>query len=146
MIRAATLADSAEMARLHALCFAQGWDESAMRGLMESPGILAFLSPCGFVMARVAADEAEILTLGVEPAARRGGLGAALVAQAAKAARTSGARAMFLEVAVGNDAARALYVRLGFREAGRRKAYYAAAEDALVLRADLPLRNSENLD
>ena len=97
-------------------------------------------------MARVAADEAEILSLGVELAARRAGLGAALVAQAARGAQASGARAMFLEVATGNNAARALYRRLGFREAGRRKAYYAASEDALILRADLPLRKSEDLD
>jgi [ribosomal protein S18]-alanine N-acetyltransferase len=146
MIRAATLADSAELARLHAACFVQGWDEKAMRGLMESPGILAFLSSCGLVMARVAADEAEILTVGVELAARRAGQGAALVVRAAEAARASGARTMFLEVATGNDAARALYHRLGFREAGRRKAYYAASEDALILRADLPLRKSHDLD
>jgi ribosomal-protein-alanine N-acetyltransferase len=134
------------MARLHDLCFAQAWDETAMRGLMESPGILAFLTPCGFVMARVAADEAEILTLAVEPASRGAGRGAALVAQAAEAAHASGARAMFLEVAVGNGAARTVYGRLGFREAGRRKAYYAAGEDALILRVDLPLRKSEDLD
>lgn len=146
MIRAATLEDTAELARLHALCFAQEWDEKAMRGLMETPGILAFLAPRGFVMARVAADEAEILSLGVEPAARRAGQGAALVAQAGEAAQADGARAMFLEVATGNDAARALYHRLGFREAGRRKAYYATSEDALILRADLPLRKSHDLD
>jgi [ribosomal protein S18]-alanine N-acetyltransferase len=146
VIRAATLEDAAELARLHALSFAQAWDEKAMRGLMESPGILAFLSPCGFVMARVAADEAEILAVGVEPAARRSGRGAALVVQAAQAAWESGARAMFLEVATGNDAAQALYRRLGFRETGRRKAYYATSEDALILRADLPLRKSEDLD
>ncbi len=146
MIRAATLEDVAALARLHAACFVQAWDEKAMRGLMESPGILAFLAPCGFVMARVAADEAEILTLGVELAARRAGRGAALVARAAHDAQASGVRAMFLEVATGNDAARALYRRLGFREAGRRKAYYAASEDALILRADLPLRKSQDLD
>jgi ribosomal-protein-alanine N-acetyltransferase len=146
VIRAATLDDTAQLARLQALCFAQAWDGKAMRGLMESPGILAFLAPRGLVMARVAADEAEILTVGVEPAARRAGLGAALVAQAAEAAQASGARTMFLEVATGNVAARALYGRLGFREAGRRKAYYAASEDALILRADLPLRKSKDLD
>ena len=146
MIRAATRDDAPALARLHAACFAQAWDGNAMRGLMESPGILAFLAHWGFVMARVVADEAEILSIGVEPEARRAGRGAALLAQAAEAAQASGARTMFLEVATGNDAARALYGRFGFREAGRRKAYYAAGEDAMVLRADLPLRKSQDLD
>ncbi len=97
-------------------------------------------------MVRVAADEAEILSIGVEPAARRTGLGAALVARAAEAAHASGARTLFLEVATGNAAARALYGGFGLREAGRRKAYYGAGEDALILRADLPLRKSADLD
>ena len=50
---------------------------------------------------------------------------------------------MFLEVAISNTAARALYTGLGFTEAGRRKGYYArfgtAPEDALILRSNLPL-------
>jgi ribosomal-protein-alanine N-acetyltransferase len=146
MIRTVTPEDAAAMARLHAACFAQAWDARAMRELLESPGILAFLAHWGFVMARVAADEAEILSVGVAPEARRAGRGAALVMQAADAARASGARTMFLEVATANDAARALYGSLGFREAGRRKHYYGVGEDALILRADLPLRKSENLD
>ena len=146
MIRAATSDDAAAMARLHATGFTPAWDESAMRSLLESPGILAFLAHWGFVMTRVASDEAEILSIAVAPEARRAGHGAALLMQAAEAAQAHGARTMFLEVAVGNDAARALYGAAGFREAGRRKNYYGAGADALILRADLPLRKSENLD
>jgi ribosomal-protein-alanine N-acetyltransferase len=140
MIRAAAPKDIPALARMHAASFCESWDEKSLRDLLESPGIFAFVALCGFVMARVAADEAEILTLAVEPAARRTGLGRALVVRAAERANADGARTMFLEVAVGNRAARALYDRLGFREAGRRKAYYAASEDALILRVDLPLR------
>ena len=48
-----------------------------------------------------------------------------------------GAERMFLEVAEGNAAARALYARTGFAGAGRRRGYYARAdgsrEDALIL-------------
>ncbi len=139
-IRPATRDDIAAMARLHAACFAPAWSEGALRDLMENPGIIALVAPAGFILARVAADEAEILSIGVEPAARRGGLGAALAAHAAALASAHGARSMFLEVSTANDAAQALYRSLGFGEAGRRKAYYAAAEDALILRADLPFR------
>jgi ribosomal-protein-alanine N-acetyltransferase len=91
------------------------------------------------VISRVAGDEAEILTLAVSPAARRNGAGTALMNEAARHAWEYGARTMFLEVATSNEAAYALYSRLGFREVGRRKSYYASAEDALILRADLPL-------
>ncbi|HEX4295487.1 MAG TPA: tRNA (adenosine(37)-N6)-threonylcarbamoyltransferase complex dimerization subunit type 1 TsaB [Rhizomicrobium sp.] len=139
-IRSATRDDIAAMARLHAACFTSSWSEEALRDLMESPGIIALVSPAGFVLARVAADEAEILSIGVEPAARRGGLGAALATHAAALASAHGARTMFLEVSTANDAAQALYRGLGFDEAGRRKAYYGASEDAFILRANLPFR------
>ncbi len=87
------------------------------------------------VLLRVAADEAEILTIGV--AARRQGLGTALMAAALAAARAQGAAAMFLEVAADNAAARGLYGNLGFAAAGQRRGYYANGADALLLRRDL---------
>ena len=139
-IRPAGRDDIPAMAQLHAVCFTPSWSEEALRDLMESPGIIALVSPAGFILARVAADEAEILSIAVEPAARRGGLGAALATYAAALASAHGARAMFLEVSTVNDAAQALYRSLGFGEAGRRKAYYGASQDALILRADLPFR------
>ncbi|HTQ13297.1 MAG TPA: ribosomal protein S18-alanine N-acetyltransferase [Rhizomicrobium sp.] len=149
MIRAATVADLAVMAGLHAQCFAEGWSAASLGELLASGGTFGFVfaeeaAPAGFVLARVAAQEAEILTLAVAPGARRKGLGGLLMEAAAARARASGARAMFLEVGADNMAARALYRRLGFTEAGRRKGYYAAgagggALDALVLKAELPL-------
>ena len=99
--------------------------------------MLAVSEPDGFILIRVVADEAEILTLAVRPAARREGLGARLVEAAVVRAAARGAERMFLEVAEDNVAARALYARTGFVEAGRRRGYYARAdgsrEDALVL-------------
>jgi [ribosomal protein S18]-alanine N-acetyltransferase len=67
-------------------------------------------------------------------AARRRGLGALLMAGALAQAVAGGAAAMLLEVAADNDAARALYARLGFEEVGRRRRYYADGRDALVLK------------
>jgi ribosomal-protein-alanine N-acetyltransferase len=93
--------------------------------------------PAGFVMGRVAAGEAEVLTLAVRPAVRRGGCGAALMRALMAEAARRGAQEMFLEVAEGNAAARALYAGLGGTEAGRRRRYYPDGSDALVLR--LPL-------
>ena len=131
--------DLCTLARLHAACFVSAWTEDALRNLLKSPGTIAFASQDGFVMARTAGDEAEILTLAVAPAARRRGIGAVLLGGAAGYACTLGARTMFLEVSESNAAAIALYTGAGFREAGRRKSYYGPSDDALILRADLPL-------
>ena len=106
------------------------------------PGHVALLAsigaePAGFVMGRVAAEEAEVLTLAVRPAARRAGIGAALMRALMAEAASRGATEMFLEVSAPNMPARALYAGLGATEAGRRRRYYADGSDALVLR--LPL-------
>jgi ribosomal-protein-alanine N-acetyltransferase len=82
-----------------------------------------------------------LLTLAVDPAARRQGSGARLVAAFAAEARGRGATTAFLEVAATNAAAQALYAKAGWLAAGRRNGYYHApdgtAEDALVLRLEL---------
>lgn len=128
--------DTAALARLHALCFPDPWDAAAIAALLATPGTFAFHSRDGFVLAREAAGEAEILTLAVAPAARGKGLGRALLQAALANARRLGAETMFLEVGVDNPAALALYTALGFTKVGGRKAYYNG-RDALVLR--LPL-------
>jgi ribosomal-protein-alanine N-acetyltransferase len=143
-IRSASLADAAPMARLHAACFNDAWGEAAFRALMERPGAVAFLAgEDGFILAQAAADEAEILTLGVIPPARRRGLARALVEAAAAGVCERGAGMFFLEVAADNAAACALYRGVGFREAGIRPNYYGErrkpAVDALLLRRPLPL-------
>ena len=134
-------ADTAPLAALHAASFPDPWDAAAIAALLATPGTFAFSDPEGFVLARIAGDEAEILTLAVAPRARGRGLGRALLQAAIARARQLGAVAMFLEVGVDNPAALALYSGLGFARVGARKAYYAAGHgsgDALVLRLPLP--------
>jgi tRNA threonylcarbamoyladenosine biosynthesis protein TsaB len=146
-LRGATQDDLTPLAALHARCFAQGWTARSIGQLLGTPGAFALLADqngaaCGFIIVRVAADEAEILSLGVAPGARRAGTGRKLVAAASAKAHDMGATELFLEVARENEAARALYAVAGFREAGLRPAYYrepgGAAGDGLVLRANLP--------
>jgi [ribosomal protein S18]-alanine N-acetyltransferase len=139
MIRRAAAEDLPTLARIHAACFAKAWDEQALGEMLKSPGIIALFAADAFAIARVAADEAEILTVAVEPASRRRGLGRALLTEAATQAEAQGAQAMLLEVARGNAAARALYKMLGFDNVGARRSYYEGGEDALILRRDLPL-------
>jgi len=133
----------APFAAIHARCFADAWNEKALGDLLATPGTFLLSDGQSFILTRVAGPEAEILTLAVAPEARRCGTGGTLVEAAAAHAYAAGARDMFLEVAASNLPARTLYRRLGFVEAGRRKAYYPAGhefpEDALVLRRPLPL-------
>ncbi len=75
--------------------------------------------------------------MAVVPTVRRTGLGFSLLAAAIELATSLGARAFFLEVSVTNIAARALYTKAGFIQAGRRRRYYSDASDALVLRLDI---------
>lgn len=129
------------LAALHAACFPDPWSATAMAALLATPGSFGLLSnsceqPAGFLLARVAADEAEILSIGVQPGCRRQGVARQLLAAASTRAAESGARRLFLEVAADNHAARALYLREGFAQVGRRPRYYrraGAAIDALIL-------------
>jgi ribosomal-protein-alanine N-acetyltransferase len=130
-------ADTASLAALHAVCFEEAWDAASLRATLATPGAFAFHDRDGFVAARVASDEAEILTLAVAPSARGKGLGRALLNAAIAEAERRGARAIFLEVGRDNPAALALYAALRFANVGSRKGYYRG-RDALVLRLSLP--------
>jgi ribosomal-protein-alanine N-acetyltransferase len=128
------------MAKIHRAAFppAEAWSRDVMLLHLELPQTVGLLhAGGGMILARVAADEAEILTLAVDPARRRQGIGAALLRAAMERAAGMGATAMFLEVAVTNQAARALYAAHGFTEAGLRRRYYADGTDALILRSTL---------
>jgi ribosomal-protein-alanine N-acetyltransferase len=128
--------DTALLAALHKTSFPDPWDAAAIEKLLAGPGSFAFFTKDGFVLARVAGGEAEILTLAVTPEARGQGLGRALLVAAA--GHAAGAENIFLEVGADNPAALALYAGLGFVRVGQRKAYYQG-KDALVLKAGLPL-------
>lgn len=130
--------DAAPLAPLHRLSFPDPWDEKAICELLAGPGVFVFFTQDGFVMARAVAEEAEILTIAVAPAARGHGQGRALLAAAAGHAQALGATHMFLEVGGQNVAALALYAGLGFVPVGQRPGYYAG-KDALILKTGLPL-------
>ena len=137
----ATRVHAGVMAEIHAAAFskADAWSRDVMILQLELPATFGLIhSDGGMILARVAADESEILTLAVHPDHRRRGIGALLLGAAMARAAGLGATSMFLEVAVTNEAARGLYARHGFAEAGLRRRYYADGTDALVLRSTLP--------
>ena len=124
-----------EAEALHGLCFPAEWDRPWSRQtfaeMLAMPGAFGFMAreqaggeAVGLVVARVAADEAEILTIGVRAGSRRRGVGAALLAAAKNEARSRRATRLHLEVAEDNFAARKLYAQLGFAAVGRRAGYY----------------------
>ena len=143
---------AAELAGIHAVAFAgegRPWSGPEILALLGEPFVAVRLAhrertqpggglaPAGFALYRAVADEAELLTISVLPEARRSGIGAGLLSACEDGARAAGAARLFLEVAAGNLAARALYGRAGYRECGRRKGYYrrpdATRDDAVVM-------------
>jgi [ribosomal protein S18]-alanine N-acetyltransferase len=136
----ATPLHAAAMAKIHAASFParERWGVDAMALQLGQRGVFGLVDPAGaLVLCRVAADEAEILTLAVTPPMRRQGRAQALLRAAVAQLRGAGVRALFLEVSTANEAAQLLYTRAGFREVGRRARYYANGADALVLRLDV---------
>jgi ribosomal-protein-alanine N-acetyltransferase len=149
-VRPVTAFDLALLAELHAVIFKAPWDQpwsaQSFAEILAMPGAHGWLmasgeTPIGFMLARFALDEGEILLTGIVPDARRSGHAAQLMRVLIEAARTAGIATLFLEHAAGNDAAGALYRRFGFSPIGRRRAYYerrgGGREDAITLRRDL---------
>ncbi len=125
------------LAAIHAAAFpaAEQWSAKTFSDLLELPGVFAIMAAGGgLLLARIAADEAEILTLAVMPEQRRRGIARRLLRDAIARLRASGAAALFLEVSVGNVPARALYAAFGFCEVAKRPGYYAGGESAALLR------------
>lgn len=140
-IRAVEGFDIPVLAALHAACFTAPWDQPwtdrSFAEVLQMPGSGAYIAalgsePVGFAVARVVADEAELLLIGIHPQHRRAGFGQMLLDHLAEALRAAGAAKLFLEVAESNLAAAAFYRAAGFQPVGRRRKYYEG-EDALVL-------------
>ena len=153
----AGLADVVVLSNLHTACFEDAWSPQSMGEVLRSPGTFALLAliddtsgegddpfPVGFAIGRVAADEAELLSLGVADAFRRRGVARILLDTVMRHAAAHGARQLFLEVAEDNRAARALYANKGFSAVGRRLGYYlrrdGSSMSALTLRRPLSAR------
>jgi ribosomal-protein-alanine N-acetyltransferase len=134
------------LAEIHAAAFGHAWSGDEFAALLADRGVFAVgvrrgHRLAGFVLVRVVADEAEILTIAVRPKNRRRGLGRMLMDEALRRLHRAGAARCFLEVDRGNTAAVALYRSLGFSVAGERRNYYHGGSPgdgtALVMRVQL---------
>ena len=125
-----------ELEHLHALCFPhKPWSAADFADLKKS-GCDIVASQNGFIVYRAITPEAELITIGVHPDARRGGIAATMIELMVRDLAARGVKRVFLEVAENNHPARALYEKHGFAVVGRRPKYYDGI-DAILMARDL---------
>jgi ribosomal-protein-alanine N-acetyltransferase len=143
--------DAAAMADIHAASFARAWSAEEIRGMIGDfpvvqPLVLRVRSRgqtvvAGFLILRIAAGEAEILTVAVAPKFRRYGYGLMLMEEAMRRVYRERGESLFLEVDEANRGAVALYTKRGVTTVGKRPRYYEGADGtsatALVMRLGL---------
>jgi ribosomal-protein-alanine N-acetyltransferase len=135
-------ADAAAIAILHQASFQRGWGEDEVYRLLIEKNVVAHRAVTGhtmtgFILSRLAAGEAEILSIAIAPKQRGRGFARPLLDLNLRRLAGLGARTVFLEVDENNRPARALYRRAGFADVGRRNSYYQSGAAALILRRDL---------
>ena len=150
--------DLGRLSRLHKGCFEEAWSRSDLAHLLAMPGGFGLIARMyegglagldamrgvGFALCRVVRDESELLSIGVGPTYRRRGVAGYLLRASMERARAIGARQMFLEVAIDNEAAQQLYLVHGFECVGTRPEYYQRPSGertaAYTMRCSLELR------
>jgi ribosomal-protein-alanine N-acetyltransferase len=155
----ATPGDAADLSALHGASFHRGWSEDEFERLLLDRAVVAHRAMlgrqlAGFIISRIIAGEAEILSVAVASSRRGKGLAREMLNLHLRRLAGLGTRTVFLEVGEGNVPANRLYERAGFRMVGRREGYYPDRTDrnrednfpgqarhssaALVLRCELP--------
>jgi len=138
--------DAHRLAVLHGTSFHRGWSDNEFEQLLEERDTLTHRlrvarDIIGFIISRVAADEAEILSVAIDSAWRGKGLSRNLLRIHLGHLAGRGVRTVFLEVEENNVAAVRLYRGSGFRVVGRREQYYRDPNgehlNALVMQRDL---------
>ena len=125
-----------ELANLHKKCFPnKPWSADDFRDLKQS-GCEIIMSENGFIVYRIVVDEAEIITIGVNPEKRRLGIAAAMIGIIEKNIKSQGVNKIFLEVASTNIPAQKLYENAGFKSIGLRPKYYDGV-DAILMSKDI---------
>ena len=146
VVEPATLRDAPALSELHGASFHRGWGEGEFETMLTERNTLAHRlrvrrNIVGFAVSRMAADEAEILSIAVSAPYRGRGLSRNLLLTHLGHLAGHGVRTVFLEVEENNEPARRLYERAGFGIAGRRERYYQQPDgeqlNALLMRRDL---------
>lgn len=143
-----------DIADIHKASFKKAWDENELNSTIQNKGVHCLTVhdtskvkqvPLGFLIYRITADEAEIITIASYPGHRRKGIARALMDEMIRMCLTERAKEIFLEVDEHNNAALTLYKTVGFKKIGERKGYYNNHENkldknastALIMKLDL---------
>jgi [ribosomal protein S18]-alanine N-acetyltransferase len=146
IVEPATLRDAPRLAQLHGASFHRGWGEGEFESMLTERNTLIHRlrlgrKTIGFAVSRMAADEAEILSIAIDNSYRGRGLSRDLLLTHLGHLAGHGVRTIFLEVEENNQPARRLYERTGFAVVGRRERYYSSSDgeqlNALLMRRDL---------
>ncbi|WP_438276767.1 ribosomal protein S18-alanine N-acetyltransferase [Nitrobacter sp.] len=146
VVESATAHDAARLAAIHGASFHRGWGEGEFEVMIAERNTLVQRlrlrsSVIGFAVSRIAADEAEILSIAIDADHRGQRFSRDLLFTHLGYLAGRGVRKVFLEVEENNQPARRLYERAGFVVTGRRERYYREAGgkelNALVMRRDL---------
>lgn len=141
-VRYATGADVPFLAELEKATFSLPQSAKDFEAMLDAEGKILLVAeadgvPVGYIGAYTVLGETDILTVAVDPAARRQGIGRRLL-ESLFDALSGQSSAIYLEVRESNAPARALYASLGFFEVGRRRGYYKRpAEDAILYKKEL---------
>ncbi|MEP3046994.1 MAG: ribosomal protein S18-alanine N-acetyltransferase [Roseibium sp.] len=142
--------DLPKLAEIHARSFSHKWGAAELARMKAQNGTIILVArrsspygtrtPLGFLILRLAADEAEVLTVAVHPRQRGRGIGKKLMEAGLFRLYSDRCKSLFLEVDSSNESAVLLYRSLGFKEVGQRKSYYSDSGGdgtALVMRVDV---------
>ena len=133
-----TTRDGKNLELIHARCFPDAWDQETFNLLLKEKSTCGWMAtlptgnPIGFILTRVLGQEAEILTFAVIPSFQKSGVGRRLLRELLKFLASVNCSTTFLEVAIDNEAAIALYTSIGFRKVGTRLNYYKRADQSFV--------------
>jgi ribosomal-protein-alanine N-acetyltransferase len=143
-IRQAKLYDVPALARIERESFDAPWSaEEIKNDIMAGDSVYVAVAEsgeekAGYADMRIISGESQIYNIAIAPEFRKQGIGEALLLHMIDKSRETGCRVMTLEVRSGNEAAMALYRKLGFIEVGRRRAYYQkGGEDAVLMDLEL---------
>jgi ribosomal-protein-alanine N-acetyltransferase len=121
---------------------AWSWDEERVQKCLRNRDCAVLAARdrrrlVGFAIMEFYAIHAHLNLLAVKPGYQRLGIGRQLLEWLEASARTAGIFTVNLELRATNDGARSFYEKLGYREAGRKAAYYDGREDAVRMTHDL---------
>jgi ribosomal-protein-alanine N-acetyltransferase len=143
-MRSMQAADLARILEIENLAYSFPWTLSLFKDCLRfgyTAEVLVLEQIIAYGFMSIAADEAQILNIGVHPKWQGCGYGGQMLERLLDIANLKGVQSVFLEVRISNQTAIHLYDKIGFKQIGIRRDYYRngdkGREDALVLAMEM---------